>query len=97
MKLRFTRRAAEDLLQIADYIREHDAHAALGVRAAILESLRILTDFPLIGRRQTIEGVRKLTTRRYPYAVYYLIDERTDEVVVLAVLHPAQARPYDDR
>jgi plasmid stabilization system protein ParE len=37
MKLRFTPRAARDLAEIADYIREYSPQAALHVRAAILE------------------------------------------------------------
>jgi len=40
MKLRFTPRAARDLAEIADHIREHSPQAALRVRAATLESLQ---------------------------------------------------------
>ena len=52
MKLRFTPRAARDLAEIADYIREHSPEAALRVRAAILESLQSLALFLHIGRQQ---------------------------------------------
>jgi toxin ParE1/3/4 len=65
MKLRFTRRAAQDLADIADYIRKQNPQVALRVRAAILESLQNLVLFPQIGRRQKVEGVRKLVTRHY--------------------------------
>jgi plasmid stabilization system protein ParE len=64
MKLRFTERAAQDLVDIADYVREHNPPAALRVRDAILESLQNLVLFPLIGRQQTVESVRKLVRRR---------------------------------
>lgn len=40
MKLRFTRRAARDLADIADYIRARNPTAALHVRAAIYDSLQ---------------------------------------------------------
>jgi toxin ParE1/3/4 len=63
MKLRFTRRAAQDLADIADYIRKQNPQAALRVRAAILESLQNLVLFPQVGRQQKVEGVRKLVTR----------------------------------
>jgi toxin ParE1/3/4 len=46
MKLRFTPRAARDIVGIADYILEHSPQAALRVRAAILESLQSLILFP---------------------------------------------------
>jgi toxin ParE1/3/4 len=96
MKLRFTPRAAQDLAEIADYILEHSPQAALRVRAAILESLQSLVLFPHVGRRQKVEGVRKLVTRHYPYLVYYTTDEEADEIVILAIQHPAREREHSD-
>jgi toxin ParE1/3/4 len=96
MKLRFTPQATQDLAAIADYIRERNAFAAQEVRAAILHSLQNLVLFPRVGRAQTVEGVRKLITRRYPYLVYYSVDEKSEEIVVLAIQHPAQERQHED-
>ncbi len=96
MKLRFTPRAAQDLAGIAAYVREQNPQAALRVRAAILESLQNLVQFPHIGRPQTVEGVRKLVTRRYPYLVYYTADDEADEIVILAIQHPAREREHSD-
>jgi plasmid stabilization system protein ParE len=42
MKLRFTPRAIQDLINIADYIRERNPAASMRVRAAILNSLQNL-------------------------------------------------------
>jgi len=61
MRLRFTPRATHDL---ADYIHQRNPNAALRVRAAILESLQDLILFPELGRRQSVEGVRNLITRK---------------------------------
>src|ERR1700744_341192 len=96
MKLRFTPRAAQDLAEIADYIMEYSPQAALRVRAAILESLQNLILFPHVGRQQKTEGVRKLVTRHYPYLVYYTVDEEAEEIVILAIQHPAQEREHSD-
>jgi toxin ParE1/3/4 len=96
MKLRFTPRATQDLVEIADYIREHNPQAALRVRAAILESLQNLTQFPGLGRRQKVDGVRKLVTRHYAYIVYYRSDDETEEIVILSIRHPARDREYSD-
>lgn len=92
MKLRFTSRATQDITDIADYIRLENPAAALRVRDAILETLQHLIQFPQLGRPQSIEGVRRLVTRRYGYIVYYSVDQRLDEVVILAVQHPARER-----
>jgi plasmid stabilization system protein ParE len=91
MNLRFTPQAAQDLSDIADYIRAENPMAAARVRGAILESLQVLFSFPHIGRRQSIEDVRKLITRRFGYLVYYQLDEAAAEIVVLAIRHPARA------
>ena len=96
MKLRFTPRATQDLAGIADYIRGHSPQAALRVRNAILESLQNLVLFPRLGRQQQVEGVRKIVTRRYPYLVYYVIDDSRDEIVILSIQHPAQEREHSD-
>jgi plasmid stabilization system protein ParE len=96
MRLRFSPRAVLDLSEIADYIRERDPNAAGRVRTAILQSLEILTAFPLIGRQQDVEGVRKLVVRRYRYLVYYAADEELGEVTILSIQHPARRRIYHD-
>jgi toxin ParE1/3/4 len=96
MKVRFTPRAARDLADIADYIRERSPAAAQRVRDAILEALRNLASFPHIGRRQNVEHVRRLVIRRYGYLVYYEADESAREVVVLAIRHPSRRREYSD-
>lgn len=96
MKLRFTPRAAQDIAEIANYIREHSPQAALRVRAAILESLQSLVLFPHVGRQQKVERVRKLVTRRYPYLVYYTVDDAADEIVIVAIRHPARERDHTD-
>jgi plasmid stabilization system protein ParE len=96
MKLRFTLRATQDLSNIADYIHERNPSAARRVRAAIIESLQTLVLFPRVGRQQTIEPIRKLVTRRYPYLVYYTVDETSEEIVVLTIQHPSRERTHSD-
>jgi plasmid stabilization system protein ParE len=96
MKLHFTPRATQDLIDIADYINQHNPAGALRVRAAILESLQNIVLFPRVGRLQKLEGVRKLVTRRYSYLVYYSADEAAGEIIVLSIQHPAREREHED-
>jgi len=70
--------------------------AAVRVRAAILETLQMLLLFPHAGRRQTVEGVRKIVTRHYAYIVYYSVDLDLQEIVVNSIQHPAREREYRD-
>ena len=96
MRLRFTPRATRDLAEIAGYLRTRNPAAALAVRDAILRSLQNLVLFPAIGRRQNIEGVRKLVTRKHPYLVYYAVADGEEEVVILTIQHAARSRQYAD-
>lgn len=97
MKLRFTARAVRDLADIAAYIYQYNPNAARRVRVEILESLQHLVDFPELGRRQTLEGVRKLIVRKYPYLVYYRLDRSSDEIVILTIRHQARRAEFQDR
>jgi toxin ParE1/3/4 len=96
MRLRFTPRATQDLIEIADYIRKRNPAASLQVRAAILNSLQNLVRFPEVGRRQTVGGICKIVVRKYPYLIYYTLDQTAEEIVVLTIQHPARAREHED-
>lgn len=96
MKVRFTPRAAQDLIDIADYLRERKPIAALRVRDAILRSVQTLSLFPEIGRKQSVAGIRKLPTRDFPYLIYYSVNRNAGEIAVLTIRHAARARPYTD-
>lgn len=96
MKLRFTRRAVENLAEIAGYIHERNPAAALRVRAAIYESLQNLILFPHVGRRQKAEGVRRFVTHKYNYLVYYTVDEEAEGIIILNIKHPARRRDHED-
>lgn len=96
MKLRFTRRAVDNIVELADYIRARNLEAAEAVRAAIYNSLTNLLLFPNVGRLQTTEGVRKLVTRKYSYLIYYTVDEVAEEIIVLSVKHSARERDHSD-
>ena len=96
MKLRFSPRAMQDLIDIADHIRERNPAASLRVRAAIIDSLQNLILFPDIGRRQTVQGVRTLVTRKYPYLVYYTVDPPADDIIVLSIQHPSRERDHEN-
>lgn len=58
--------------------------------------MRNLILFPRVARRQTTEGVRKVVARKYPYLIYYTVDEAEDEIIILNVKHPARERDHSD-
>ena len=58
MKLRFTPRATEDIVEIGNYFSDRNPYAGQRVRAAIYEALQTLLLFPHAGRLQKLGRVR---------------------------------------
>ena len=96
MRIRFTPRATSDLAVIADYVRAPQSDRRATRSSAILAFLETVRSFPKSGRAQTTPGVRKLVTRKYRYLVYYSVEDRREEVVVLTIQHPARERAFED-
>ncbi len=94
MKVRYTRRALENLTSIALYLNARSPQAALNVREDIEQGIRHLITFPRSGRRQTTEQVRKFVTRKYAYLIYYTLSDRSEEIIILSVRHHAQRREH---
>lgn len=96
MRVAYTPRALADLEEIADYIKARSPQGAARVRTAILDALQTLAQFPRVGRSQTVEAVRKIGVRKYPYLIFYMVDEAAEEIVVLTIRHGSREREYDD-
>ena len=96
MKIRYTPGALKDLSDIAEYLRPRSPAGAKCVGAAIEAFVKTLARYPMSGRAQDFLGVRKSVVQPWGYLVYYRIDAEEGGVVVLAVVHPARARPFED-
>jgi plasmid stabilization system protein ParE len=85
--------AIGDLTAIVRHIAADNPTAALNMGQAILESTRLLAEFPLAGRMLPEEGkesVREIIHR--PYRVIYELSG-ADMVMVLRVWHAARGKP----
>ena len=89
-------RAIADLSKIADYLVPRTPGGATRVRAAILTTLQTVIDLPNVGRHQTTGDVRKIAVRRYPYLIYYRIDEDVGEIIILTIQPSARPRAFRD-
>jgi plasmid stabilization system protein ParE len=92
MRLRFTRRAIGDLFEMAAYLKDFSPGSSEEVGNSILATAAMLCEFPKAGRIAR-HGTRRIVNRRYGYLIYYRVDDALDEIVVLAVRHPARRRP----
>jgi toxin ParE1/3/4 len=96
MKLQLTEQAADQIAAINAYLVERSPRGARNVQLAIDATFTRLTSFPGLGRKQRTAGVRKIGVGRYPYNVYYIIDENADELVIISVRHTSRAPRFFD-
>lgn len=91
MKVRWTRAARDDLIQIQDYIAQDNPYAALRVVDTIRERTGKLAEHPRSGRLGRVDGTRELVISDTPYLVAYRI--QGEWVDLLAVLHGSRRWP----
>jgi addiction module RelE/StbE family toxin len=88
MIVRWSPEAADDFVQIVEFIRQDKASAADRVAHKIYESVSLLRNFPKSGRVGRIRNTRELPLTPLPYIVVYRVREEFLEVV--RILHGSQ-------
>ena len=96
MTVRFTRQANNQLGAILEYVRGKDPRSADRVTRAIELACDQIADHPELGRKQDVEGVRRRVVQLGGYLIYYSVSSEDRAVIIIAILHPAQQRPYND-
>ena len=97
MKVRWSQTALAQLDDIFLYIYERNRSAALSVTNRVEELASLLGEFPFIGHLTDEADVRSLPVVRYPFVIFYAIDDAAGEVVILHVRHTAQEPPQVSR
>lgn len=91
MRVKWLRRALQNLEAEADYIALDNPVAAQSFLQHVIESVAALSDYPGIGRPGRVYGTRELVISRYPYIVPYRVKD--DAIEVLRVFHTARKWP----
>lgn len=94
MPVRYTLRAQADPEEIFDYLDPHSPVGANALRRELQRRIDLLSDFPMMGPSTDEPGVRELTLTRFPYKVYYELQDT--EIWVLHVRH-TRRRPWIGR
>ncbi|MFZ1102133.1 MAG: type II toxin-antitoxin system RelE/ParE family toxin [Hyphomicrobiaceae bacterium] len=90
MNVRYTVKALKQLDEIFSYIAESDPGAAQSVKARIQRAINRLGRHPYSARPTERAGIRVLAVVRYPYLVFYTVDEAAREVHILRIRHSSQ-------
>ena len=91
MRVRYTPRARDDLQAIFDYLDQVSPAGARMVKKTLERRIRLLGDIPFIAPATEEPGVHELSIVRYPYKVYYLVEN--DEVRIVHVRHTSRRPP----
>ena len=90
LTIRYRPVALKQLDAIFSHIAMHNDPAAHRVMSAIKTSIERLRYFPHSARRSEVAGIREMPIVRYPYIVFYTINEEAREVHVLRVRHTSR-------
>ena len=84
--------AAQDLEELVDFLRTHQAEYAVETIDLILNALNILEQHPHIGRLVQNQLRELISSRgKTGYVALYEYDEAADVVLVLAIRHQREA------
>ncbi len=90
MELRWTRKALENLDQIAAYIAQDNPSRANSFVGEIKEKTELLLAFPALGRPGRVPGTRELVVHEN-YVVPYRV--KADTVQIIRIQHVARLWP----
>ena len=88
MKLRYTPQALAELSALLDAIAFHSPAGAHRVQLRVKAVIALLPLHPHLGARTDVPAIRRMTTRPYPYLVFYEATET--EIVIYAIRHGAR-------
>jgi len=91
MIVRFAPRAYNDLAAMLDYIEARNLQGARNVKRAIQQAIALIGEVPECGRRSGVANTRVFAAGRYPYLIYWSIED--DEVWIVHIRHAAR-RPW---
>jgi toxin ParE1/3/4 len=91
MRVRYTRRALANIDNISRSIAQDNSAAAQRVVDRIEKLIGDLADVPHLGEAADIPGIRRLSTGRFPYLIFYEI--AASEIIIHHVRHGAR-RPW---
>ena len=89
-KIRYRPTALAQLDAIFDHITARNPAGARRVITAIKHRIDFLGTFPRSAKESEIPGIREMPIVRYPYVVFYAVDDDAQEVWILRVRHTSQ-------
>ncbi len=93
MRIRWLRKALENIEQEATYISRENPAAANAVVQHIYNSVALLADNPTLGHPGRIHGTRELVVPDTRYVIPYRVRPRLEQIEILRVFHVSRKPP----
>jgi toxin ParE1/3/4 len=93
MIIQWTTPATEQLVAACEYVAAENPAAAQRVTKHIWETVELLGQHPMAGRKGRVAGTRELVVSGTPFVVGYRVEK--SEVWILAVMHAARKWPEE--
>jgi len=93
MKIRWLRKALENIEQEAAYISQENPVAASEVVQQIYSSVALLADNPALGHPGRIPGTRELIVPDTRYIIPYRVRPELKQIEILRVFHTSRKHP----
>lgn len=88
MKLRYQRRALQQIDKALGYISARSPDGAAKVEARLTAIAALIQQQSLVGRKTSIPSVRRIVLTPYPYLIDYYVGD--DEIVIQRFRHTAR-------
>ena len=93
MKIKWLRKALDNLEQEAAYISQEDPAAARDVVYRIHKSVALLAENPALGHPGRIHGTRELVVPATRYIIPYRVRPGLQQIEILRVFHVSRKPP----
>ncbi|MFI0848224.1 type II toxin-antitoxin system RelE/ParE family toxin [Mesorhizobium sp. IMUNJ 23232] len=93
MKIRLTKAAIRDLIEVEAYIALDNPRAAFGVKSKIDRAITLISERPGIGRPASGGASREWSIPGLPYLIPYRISG--DVIDIIRIWHTSRQRPTE--
>lgn len=94
MRLRYSRRASNDLASIHEFLSARSPRAALSVMTSIYAALEFIRRHPDASELTSIRGVRGKIVHKYRFKIFYRVIREDDLIEIVHVRHTSR-RPFE--
>ena len=94
MKCRYTRNAEAEFEQSVEYLIEHAPHVAGKFADSIDDAIQKILEHPYSAQETEKPGVLRKYVSGFRYSIFYTVDTKSDELVILNIRHAARRWPW---